>query len=370
MNKKKVLLFIRSMHGGGAQRAMIRYANALTNKGCAVFAVTLDPNGAFSDELHTDVVVIPLRAKRIIFCIPQLVGVIRSIKPDVMMVTEPACNIALIIANLLSFTKSRLLIREGLFPSIAVKDSPYIQTRIAYRLAPFLYKKADVIVGIASELVEDLATFLYLPINRITLIPINPVVTPLLQNMAAEGSEHPWLVSKDTPIILGVGRLEEQKDFSTLISAFCLVRNNIECKLLIIGEGSLRKDLARQINASAYASDIELMGFSPNPFQYMTHSDVLVLSSRYEGLPNTLIEALACGVPVVSTNCKSGPKDILDDGKYGLLVPVGDSGAMAQAIVDTLKKPIGRDVLKKRGNLYTLENSINAYLPHLFPDDV
>jgi glycosyltransferase involved in cell wall biosynthesis len=369
MRKKKVLLFIRALHGGGAQRAMVRYANALSSKEYDVCILTLDSSGAFSNELNTNVKVIILSANRILSAIPQMIMCIRNIRPNVIMVTEPACNIALIIANMFSFTKSRLLIREGLFPSVAVKESPYIQTRIAYRLAPFFYKKADVIVAIASEMADDLSEFLNLPRKKITLIPINPVVTSELYEKAGQDIQHPWVVDKNIPVIIGVGRLEAQKDFETLIKSFCLLRKDVYCKLLILGEGSLRESLSLQISNSGYASDIELVGFCSNPFPYMSNCDVLVLSSRYEGLPNTLIEALACGAPSVSTDCKSGPKDILDHGKYGCLVPVGDEVMMSNAIKETMDRPIDKCILKERGACYTLENSINAYLPFLFPED-
>lgn len=369
MRKKKALLFIRALHGGGAQRAMVRYANALSSKGYDAYILTLDSKGAFSDELDVNVKVITLPAKRILSAIPRLIMSIRSIRPNVIMVTEPACNIALIIANMLSFTKTRLLIREGLFPSVAVKESPYFQTRIAYRLAPILYKRADVIVAIASEMAEDLSEFLSLPRKSITLIPINPVVTPELYEKAGQEVKHPWMVDKNIPVIVGVGRLEAQKDFKTLIKSFCLLRKDVDCKLLILGEGSLRESLSLQISNSGYARDIELLGFCSNPFPYMSNCDVLVLSSRYEGLPNTLIEALACGSPSVSTDCKSGPRDILDHGKYGYLVPVGDEVMMSIAIKKTIARPIDRCILKDRGACYTLENSINAYLPYLFPED-
>lgn len=369
MNRKKAMLFIRALHGGGAQRAMVRYANALTDKGYDTYVLTLDSSGDFRNELDKNVQIKTLSANRILFAIPQLIKYIRSIKPNAIMVTEPACNIALIVAKMLSFSKSRLLIREGLFPSLAVNESPYIQTRIAYRLAPYFYKKADVIVAIASELAEDLSSFIGLPRNRITLIPINPVVTPELYAKADQELDHPWLVNNDIPVILGVGRLEAQKDFATLINSFCLLRQEINCKLIILGSGSLKNNLDAQIVATGYENDIEMAGFCSNPFKYMSRCDVLVLSSRYEGLPNTLIESLACGTPSISTDCKSGPKDILDNGKYGLLVPIGDVAAMANAIKQTLNSPIDKVTLKKRGARYTLENSINAYLPHMFPED-
>lgn len=369
MNNKKVLLFIRALHGGGAQRAMVRYANALTDRGYDTTVLVLNDKGEFKKELNDDVKLIVLDANRIITAIPEITKQLKNIQPDVIMVTEPACNIAVIVARILSGINTKLLIREGLFPSVASKESPYFQTRFSYKLAPYLYKKADVIVGIASELADDLSTFLNLPREAITLIPINPVVTPKLYDLASKDTEHTWLNNKKCPVFLGVGRLEAQKDFTTLINAFCLVRQQMECKLIIIGEGNLRNQLSEQIQQTGYAEDIDLAGFNVNPFAFMSQVDVLVLSSRYEGLPNTLIEALACGAASVSTDCKSGPRDILNGGEFGHLVPVGDAEKMSEAMIDTLNNPIDREILIERGAQYTLDKSIDAYLVHMFPDD-
>jgi glycosyltransferase involved in cell wall biosynthesis len=369
MKNKKILLFIRALHGGGAQRAMVRYANALTDRGYDTTVLVLNDKGEFNKELNANVNLIVLKANRIITAIPSITKQLKLIDPDVIMVTEPACNIAVIIARLFSGIQTRLLIREGLFPSVACKESPYLQTRISYRLAPYLYKKADVIVGIASELADDLSTFLKVPRDEITLIPINPVVTPKLYELAEQSTNHEWLNNKYCPVFLGVGRLEAQKDFKTLIKAFCLVRKKIKCKLIIIGNGNLHDELTSQIQETDYSKDIDLAGFNVNPFSFMAKADVLVLSSRYEGLPNTLIEALACGVPSVSTDCKSGPRDILNSGEFGPLVPVGDEFQMSDAMLDTLNNPIDKDILIARGAEYTLDKSIDAYLVHMFPDD-
>lgn len=367
MDNKKIVLFIRALHGGGAQRAMVRYANALSDRGYDTTVLVLNASGAFKAELSDKVTLITLSANRILTAIPAIIKELKRIKPEVVMVTEPACNIAMIIARYLSGIETRLLIREGLFPSVAVKESPYFQTRLSYKLAPYLYKKADIIVAIASEMADDLSSFLNIPREKITLIPINPVVTPKLYELANEKVNHPWLIEKNKPVIISVGRLEAQKDFKTLVNAFCLLRKDVDCKLIIIGDGTLQEELTQQIKMSGYEDDIDLAGFSVNPFSFMSNADLLVLSSRYEGLPNTLIEALACGVPSVATDCKSGPRDIFDNGKFGLLVPVGDEVQMATAMKQTLDSPIDRNILKERGAEYTLDKSIDAYLVHMFP---
>ncbi|PQP41654.1 hypothetical protein C6A88_28130 [Mycolicibacterium austroafricanum] len=215
---------------------------------------------------------------------------------------------------------------------------------------------------------SDLARWARIEPARITTIRVNPVVTPALREAAAERPNHPWFEDRDVPIVLGVGRLHRQKDFMTLLRAFERVRATRRCRLLIVGEGPMREELEEARLACSFAEDIALPGFSPQPFSYMANCSVFVLSSRYEGQPNVLIEALACGAPVVATDCPSGPRDILAGGRYGRLTPVGDASAMAEAISATLDAPVDRDLSKSRGYEFTLEKSVALYIEALFPD--
>jgi glycosyltransferase involved in cell wall biosynthesis len=232
-------------------------------------------------------------------------------------------------------------------------------------VAPVLYRHADVIVAIASDMTADLARIARLDPARITTIPVNPVVTPALRQAAAEKPDHPWF-DGDLPIVLGVGRLDRQKDFMTLLRAFERLRAVRPCRLMIVGEGPSRGELEGARAASPFAEDIALPGFTVRPFSYMANCSVFVLSSRYEGQPNVLIEALACGAPVVATDCPSGPRDILEEGRYGRLVSVGDAVTMAQAISTTLDAPLHRKLSQARGYDLTLAKSTAIYLDALF----
>ena len=366
---KKIVIFVRGLSGGGAQRVMVRYANALADKGCYVTLLTLNNKGAFRKEVSDKVDIKELKNHRLILAIYEISKVFKSINPDTIFVTEPASNIAITVAKLISGVCSRLVLREGLFPSIAIKMSPYIQTRLAYKLAPFIYPLADVVVAIATELYDDLENFLSVPKKKLALIPINPVVDDVFLRMLNTSEIPPFFNHKTGEVIIGVGRLEKQKDFITLIRAFELVRASRVCSLILVGDGSLKAELEEFVSKSSFSSDVIFTGFVDNPYPYIKNSDVLVMSSCYEGLPNTLIESLACGTQVVSTDCQSGPRDILGSGKYGALVPVGDYDAMAASIIEKLDFPMDRNVLIQRGMKYTLENSINNYIPVLFPDE-
>jgi len=163
-----------------------------------------------------------------------------------------------------------------------------------------------------------------------------------------------------------VGRLTEQKDFSTLLQAFAQVRAQRQARLLLLGEGEMRDELTALGLALGIAKDLSLHGFTNNPFAYMARAAVFVLSSAYEGLPGVLIQALACGCPVVSTDCPSGPSEILENGQYGRLVPVGDPAAMAQAILSTLEAPPDRGLLQKQASLFSVDRAVEQYLEVLF----
>lgn len=176
--------------------------------------------------------------------------------------------------------------------------------------------------------------------------------------------EHPWYKDKKTPLIIAVGRLSPEKDYKTLLSAYKKVKEQIECRLIILGEGAERTNLLNLANSLDITEYIDLPGFVSNPYAWIARSNLFVLSSRYEGLPTVLIEALACGTPVVSTNCISGPAEILENGKFGDLVPVGDVEALAKAIIHNIRHPRPKDPLMERGNEFSVEVALQAYLDY------
>jgi glycosyltransferase involved in cell wall biosynthesis len=192
-------------------------------------------------------------------------------------------------------------------------------------------------------------------------------LTQKIRGKSLEAINHPWFQKEDsTPIILGVGRLVPQKDFSTLIKAFSRVRRSRPAHLVIIGEGRQRSEFTTLAQSLGIEKDIWMPGFFDNPYAFMSKASMLVLSSIYEGLPNVLIEALACGCPIVSTDCPSGPSEILEKGKFGTLVPMGDIHALAQAIHHTLNNPPNRNDLPLRAADFDIEKVSRQYLDVLF----
>ena len=190
----------------------------------------------------------------------------------------------------------------------------------------------------------------------------NPVVTQKLLHLSAEPLSHPWFAAGSPPVLLAVGGFKPAKDHATLLNAFALVRKQRPVRLMLLGEGRLRDSLTRQAEELKIAEDLQMPGFVDNPFQYMANASLFVLSSVFEGLPTVLIEALACGCPVVSTDCPSGPQEILSQGRFGQLVPMGDANALADAIIQSLDAPWKKEKLISRGMDFSLEKATENYL--------
>jgi len=224
-----------------------------------------------------------------------------------------------------------------------------------------VYPWADAIVAVSNGVADDLSSTAGIARKRITTI-YNPVVTPGLQEKARATLNHPWFAPGSPPVVLGVGRLAAEKDFPTLLKAFARVRAVRKARLMILGEGRERATLEALAHELGVATDVELPGFVDNPFAYMARAAVFVLSAVWEGFGNVVVEAMACGCPVVSTDCPSGPAEIMDGGAYGSLVPVGDDAALAKAILSVLETPPDLERLRARAALFSVDRAADQYL--------
>ena len=225
-----------------------------------------------------------------------------------------------------------------------------------------LYPGVDHIIAVSEGVRQDTLGLSGLPAARVSVVR-NPVITPGLQHQAQAPPPHPWLApARDRPVLLGAGRLTRQKDFPTLLKAFAQVRAQRPCRLVILGEGRERADLQALAGTLGVAADLHLPGHADNPYAWMAAADLFVLSSAWEGSPNVLTEALACGTPAVATDCPSGPRELLADGAYGPLVPVGDTAALREAILATLAAPPPAADLAAAVAEYRAETSAARYL--------
>ena len=235
------------------------------------------------------------------------------------------------------------------------------RARLAARLVHRAVRRADRIVACSRGVAADWARAARIPAGRITTIH-NPVVPPGLEDLAAAPLDHRFFGGEGAlPVVLGAGRLVEQKDFPTLLRAFALVREREPARLVILGEGEERERLERLAASLGLSGEVDFPGFVENPYAYLARAAVLALSSRWEGLPTILIAGLACGCPVVSTDCPFGPSEILEDGAWGRLVPVGDPVALADALVATLREPPSREGLRQRGRSFSVERAAREY---------
>jgi len=227
-----------------------------------------------------------------------------------------------------------------------------------------LYPHCDGIIPVSRGVAEDLCALAKIPRGLLTTI-YNPVVTRKLAELASEPVVHPWFMDNKQPVILGVSRLEKTKNLPLLVSAFEQVRQQLPCRLMLIGDGTQYADIEARARTSRFSEDITLTGHQINPYKYMKNASLFVLSSSWEGFGNSLVEAMATGTPVVSTDCPNGPREILDNGRYGPLVPVQDEASLAKAILDTLRSPLPGAVLKQATERFRDTEIARQYL-HVF----
>ena len=328
--QQKIAFFLPALYGGGAERILLNLTHGIAQRGYAVDLVLAKAVGPYLDEVPAAVRLIDLHASRVLFSLPALVHYLRSERPIAVLSALNYANIVALWGRRLANTPPRLVISEHNTYTIWSEHLPCWYSQIFNRLIKTFYPWADEIIAVSDGVADDLANVVGLPRDRIRVI-YNPIITPELQVKASSSIDHPWF-KKEVPVVLAVGRLSAQKGFDILIHAFARVRQNQQVKLLILGEGEERSALSRLVSELGLDEDISLPGFVPNPYPYMVHASMFVLSSRWEGLPTVLVEALYCSVPVVATDCPSGPREILQNGKYGQLVSVGDVDSLAQAI--------------------------------------
>lgn len=332
---EKLALFLPSLGGGGAERVMVTLAKALAERGFSVDLVLAKAEGPYLGDVPEEVRVVDLGARRVLYSLPGLVRYLRRERPAAMLSALNHANIVAIWARSLSRVATRLVVAEHNTLSLSTENAPSLRARVMPLLIKRFYPLAETVVAVSRGVAEDLVALTGLPPDKVKVI-YNPVVTPELFAKAEEPLDHPWFQPGEPPVILGVGRLTKQKDFPTLIRAFALVRKERPARLMILGEGEDRPQLEALVWELGLEEDVALPGFVDNPYKYMKRAAVFVLSSAWEGLPTVLIEALALGTPVVSTNCLSGPAEILEGGRWGSLVPAGDESRLAGAVLETL----------------------------------
>jgi glycosyltransferase involved in cell wall biosynthesis len=395
-----------SLNGGGVQRMMLAVAREYVARGHAVDLLTLSEAGALSEATPAGVRLIPVRRGPLMLgrlaafaadpgglaslALPvlltrypdwtlahlaDLARYLRRERPHALLTATPRLNLAAVWARRLAGVDARLLLSERTVPSRDLGCGPKWRKRFLPRLMRRTYARADAIVAVSDGVADDLAALTGLARASIRTIH-NPVVGPEIRRLAAEPAPHPWLAGGGPPVVLGAGRLSAQKDFPTLVRAFARLRADRPARLIILGDASGPEHTAARVaglrglaDRLGVGADVDLPGFAANPYAWMARSALFALSSAWEGFGNVLVEAMACGCPVVSTDCPSGPAEILDHGRHGRLVPVGDHDALARAMAATLDDPPPPALLRARAGEFTVGRAADAYLEALFGRD-
>lgn len=343
---------MRAFAGGGAQRDMILLCNALVAKGVSVTILVLRADGPLRSLLDPGVRVVEIPGRQIRYAIPGLRHAIRARAPDIVVSSEASLNLCTLVAvrSLRRRSRPKLMLREVGSPSIALHQDPYRQNRVAYRILRRLYRYADRIITLTEGARRDLAQNFSTPETMISVMGTNAVIPP-----AVEAQLRQWdgETGRENDLIVSVGRLSPEKDHLTLLRAMTLLPARRNWRLAIVGEGPEQPALEAFARQHGLAGRVIFTGHVADPFVWMMRARVAVCSSIYEGLCNAVIEALACGTAVVSTDCPYGPREILQSGRYGMLTPVGDAAAMARGIAEALDVVADRRALMMRGLQYT-----------------
>jgi len=356
----RLALFTTFLGSGGAERVTVNLAKGFRDHGLEVDLV-LTRFGPQQYEIPSGVRLINIGAPRIYAALPGIIRYLRQVQPDIVLSAEAAVNVTVLLAWRLSGSRARIFVAEHNSRIEATKNSRDWRVKLLPVFIRKTYPWTDGIVAVSKGAADQLAKIAPIVKHKIRVI-YNPVVSEELFVKAEQPLNHPWFCKGEPPVILAAGRLIFQKDFTTLIRAFALVRKKRPARLMILGEGKDRARLEALVRKLGLEEDVALPGFVENPYKYMKRASVFVLSSRWEALPTVLIEAMACGCPVVSTDCPSGPAEILENGKWGRLVPIHSPELLAKAILETLERPI---YATERAKYFSLERATQEYLRFL-----
>lgn len=356
----RIACFFATSGHSGVDRIMQRLLPAIAERGYQVDLLHVREHGPeIAPQANLDV--IDLGASHVNTALPALVRYLRRHQPQVIFSDKDRVNRTAMLARRLSGSTARLVFRNGTTVSVDLADRKPLDRWLQKRSMRRLYRKADAVLMPSAGAADDFARFAGLPREQIRVVP-SPVISERLFQLAEAPVDHPWLNDKTCPVILGVGELSKRKDFETLIRAFARLQQSRAARLIILGRGKRRDSLEQLAETLGVAAAVDFPGFEQNPYRYMARADVFALSSRWEGMPVVLIEALGLGKAIVSTDCPSGPRELLQDGRLGQLVPMGDDAAFAEALTQSLEETPDVNALTQAAEPYWVNASTDAYL--------
>lgn len=359
-----IAIFAATSGHSGVDRVIKNLLPEFADRGYGVDLLQIHGHGPHIDHVPGSVRRIVFPARHVNTALPSLIKYLHKYHPRALITDKDKVNRTAIWARALSNTKTWLAVRVGTTVSKNLENQGLWSRGSHCASMRLFYRFADAVLTPSRGAADDLARISGLGRGRITVVP-SPVMGPEIERLAHEALEHPWLKDKDPPIVLGVGELSARKDFVTLLQAFAVLRRHLRCRLIILGEGRKREQLSALARQLGIAVHVDLPGFQPNPYAFMAHSDVFALTSICEGCPIALIEALALGLPAVATDCPSGPREVLQQGRIGALVNIGDYNALAAALDTTLADPPAPIELRDAVTAYSVKHSADCYLSAL-----
>jgi len=357
--KTDIAIFIPSFGSGGADRMTINLCRGFSHLNYNVDLIVTSNDFFLKKSISSNIRILRLsKTKRKL--VHELAEYLQKNRPKILLSTKGGHEEAIKAKNFYN-TDVKIVLRH--ITTFSIRDSyrPFFKRVLSKIKIKKIFSKADLIIAVSKGAAKDIINIAKIPKEKVKVVP-NPTITPEICHLSEEDIDHHWFKKKDKYIILGAGGFRKSKDFPTLIKAFNQLIQNIPARLVILGDGRQRKKIESTINKLGLKDKVWLPGFVENPYKFMAKSDLFVLSSLWEGCPNVLIEAMSLGTPVVSTDCPSGPREILDNGKYGILVPPNSPKELAEAMLLTLRNPPDPEVVKNAVKRFDFIESCISYI--------
>jgi len=356
-----IALLISSFSSGGVQRVMINLANELTRRGYSVELVAVSSDGPLKSKVSPQVSIRDLKSSRVLLSLGRIRAFFKADHPSVFISGQTHLNAISAIAHKLAGSPSHLIVVEHNHMSSVIKGEKKWVDRLRPLWARLFYPWANAILAVSEEVAADLSKVSGIKRGKIKVV-YNPIIDPVVLQQKDLPIDHPWFNDPQTPVVIGVGRLSAQKGFAGLIHAMAEVNKTRAARLVILGEGEERGNLESLVRSLGMEQNVWLPGYVENPFAYIKRANLFVLSSLWEGLPSVLVEAMACGTSALSTDCPAGPREILEGGHLGKLIPVSDLAAMTEGILFCLANPQDPNALIKRADRFLTTTATQGYI--------
>jgi glycosyltransferase involved in cell wall biosynthesis len=361
MTSKRIAVFASFSGNGGVERMLVNLCSGFADRGHQVDLLLIKDKSDHLQHLPKEVNIIRLGTKHAYSSLFPLMRYLKQQQPDALLSAKERANRVALLARKLSGVNIPIATRLGTTVSAALEGKSWLRKWMWFWPMKLTYQSADTVIPVSQGVANDVINITGISAEKVKVIR-NPVITPRMHMLSQQPIEHAELFDSQMPTIIGAGRFTRQKDFLTLIKALAIVNKTEPCRLVLLGEGKLRDEYQALATSLNIGERLFMPGFTHNPYPSLIAADCFVLSSAWEGSPNVLTEALAMGTPVVATDCPSGPVEILENGKYGPLVEIGDEQAMAKAILAVLTQPHSREFLQQAAAEYTIERSVTGYL--------